>query len=80
MSHSLRDIKKINSKKYEGVDETLLRQNFSINKLVNFTIRLGKNIKRSFAINPTHFGITRAKNSKFLSQSFYFLHARKSLE
>jgi hypothetical protein len=29
MSHSLRDIKKTNSKKYEGVDETLLRQNFS---------------------------------------------------
>jgi hypothetical protein len=29
MSHSLRDIKKTNSKKYEGVDEILLRQNFS---------------------------------------------------
>jgi hypothetical protein len=32
MSHSLRDIKKTNLKKYEGVDETLLRQNFSIQK------------------------------------------------
>jgi hypothetical protein len=29
MLHSLRDIKKTNSKKYEGVGETLLRQNFS---------------------------------------------------
>jgi hypothetical protein len=30
MLHSLRDIKKTNSKKYRGVDETLLRQNFSL--------------------------------------------------
>jgi hypothetical protein len=29
MIHSLRDIKKTNSKKYGGVDEILLRQNFS---------------------------------------------------
>jgi hypothetical protein len=32
MLHSLRDIKKTNSKKYEGVGETLLRQNFSLQK------------------------------------------------
>jgi hypothetical protein len=29
MLHNLRDIKKTNSKKYEDVGETLLRQNFS---------------------------------------------------
>jgi hypothetical protein len=30
MLHSLKDIKKTNSKKYGGIGETLLRQNFSL--------------------------------------------------
>jgi hypothetical protein len=34
MLHSLRDIKKTNSHKYEGVGEILLRQNFSFMLLV----------------------------------------------
>jgi hypothetical protein len=42
MLHSLRDIKKTNSKKYGGVGETLLRQNFSLVNIKSSFVNLSK--------------------------------------
>jgi hypothetical protein len=54
MLHSLRDIKKTNLKKYGGVGETLLRQNFSLISDVNLYQEILDNIGLEFRSDGTY--------------------------